>query len=144
MPRLGEVTTMTQVPINYAAVVVTAIISMVIGAIWYSPPVFGKTWMTLTGKTPEDMQQGARNAYAMMFIAALVLAFVMAHVVRWAGAGSLSGGVKVGITMWIGFVLTVTSGGVIFEGRPLKLYWLNSGYHFFSLVIGGAILARWH
>ncbi len=135
---------MTQVPINYAAVLVTAIISMVIGAIWYSPPAFGTTWMALAGKTPEDMKQGsARNAYAMMFIAALVLAFVLAHVVRWANAASLTGGAKVGITVWIGFVLTVTSGAVIFEGRPIRLYWLNSGYQLVSLVISGAILARW-
>ena len=31
--------------VNYLAVVVAAVVALVIGFIWYSPPVFGNRWM---------------------------------------------------------------------------------------------------
>lgn len=135
---------MPQVHINYVAVVVAALVSMILGAIWYAPPVFGNVWMQLIGKKPEDLQTGAMpQAYAMMFVAALVLSFVLAHVLRWANAMTAIGGVKVALTMWIGFVLTTSAGGFIFEGRPVKLYWLVNGYQGVALVLMGLILAVW-
>ena len=33
--------------INYIAVLVSAVIGMAIGALWYSPLLFGKIWMKL-------------------------------------------------------------------------------------------------
>ena len=140
----SEVSAMPPVHINYVAVVITAILSMVIGAIWYSPGVFGTAWMALVGKKPEDLQKGMTpRSYGLMFVAALVLSFVLVTVIRAAGVHSAMGGIKVGIAMWIGFVLTTSAGLVIFEGRPVKLYWLNNGYHGVTLVINGAILAAW-
>lgn len=34
--------------VNYLAVLVSAIASMVLGMIWYNPSVFGNTWMKLS------------------------------------------------------------------------------------------------
>jgi hypothetical protein len=56
---------------------------------------------------------------------------------------SALGGVKVALTAWIGFVLTTSAGGFVFEGRPIKLYWLQNGYWGAALVIMGIILAAW-
>jgi hypothetical protein len=135
---------MPQVSINYVAVVVSALVLMVLGAVWYAPPVFGTAWMRLIGKKPEDLQKGTLpQAYAMMFVSALVLSFALAHVLRWAGAGTALGGIKVALALWIGFVLTTSSGSLIFEGRPAALYWLNTGYYGVGMIITGIILALW-
>ncbi len=40
--------------VNYLAVLVAAIVGMVVGFIWYSPKVFGKMWMKLSGVNPKD------------------------------------------------------------------------------------------
>ena len=135
---------MPQVSINYVAVVVSALVLVALGALWYAPPVFGNVWMQLIGKTPEDLQKGSMpRAYAMMLISALVLSFALAHVLRWAGATTVVGGIKVALAMWIGFVLTTNAGSFIFEGRPAALYWLNTGYHGVGMIIIGVILALW-
>lgn len=135
---------MPQVQINYVAVVVTALVPMLLGGIWYAPAVFGTVWMQLVGKKPEDVQKGALpRAYGMMFVAALVLAFALAHVLRWANATTALGGLKVALTVWIGFVLATSAGAYIFESRPWRLYWLNNGYHGVGLVLMGIILAVW-
>ncbi len=135
---------MPQVHINYVAVIVAALVPMILGAIWYAPAVFGNVWMQLVGKKPEDLQKGTLpQAYGMMFVGALVLSFVLAHVLRWANAATAINGVKVALTVWIGFVLATSAGAYVFEGRPAKLYWLNNGYHGIALVIMGVILAVW-
>jgi hypothetical protein len=139
-----EVSALPQVHINYVAVVVAALVPMILGAIWYAPGVFGNVWMRLAGKKPEEGQRGALpQAYAMMFIAALALAFVLAHVLQWANATTAIAGVKVSLTVWIGFVLATSAGAYIFEGRPGQLFWLNSGYYGIAIVIMGIILAVW-
>jgi hypothetical protein len=40
--------------INYLAVIVAAVVAFGLGALWYAPPVLGKRWMQLTGRTPEN------------------------------------------------------------------------------------------
>lgn len=135
---------MPQVMINYAAVVVSALVLMVLGAVWYAPPVFGNVWMRLIGKKPEDLQKGSMTqAYAMMFISALVLSFGLAHVLRWAGATTAVGGIKVALAVWIAFVLTTNAGSFIFEGRPAALYWLNAGYYGVGMILIGLVLTLW-
>jgi hypothetical protein len=41
---------------NYLAVLVTAIVNMVIGALWYSPFLFAKPWMAFNNMTSESMK----------------------------------------------------------------------------------------
>ena len=48
------------------AVIVAAIVSFIIGGIWYSRPVFGKVWMAALGKTEADME--AMRKIASVFI----------------------------------------------------------------------------
>lgn len=135
---------MPEVSVNYVAVVVSAIVLMVLGAVWYAPPVFGTAWMRLIGRKSEDMEKGTLpQAYAMMFVSALVLSFALAHVLRWAGAATAVAGIKVALAVWIGFVLTTSSGSFIFEGRPAALYWLNTGYHGVGMIVIGLILTLW-
>ncbi len=81
---------MPEVSINYLAVVVAAVASMIIGAIWYSPRVFGRMWMRLTGKTMDQMAgQNAGRAYLVTFFGSLVMAWVLAMFVRRAAVGPL-------------------------------------------------------
>ena len=43
---------------NYAIVFSTALIPMIIGAIWYHPAVLGKPWMAASGVTDEQLKGG--------------------------------------------------------------------------------------
>ena len=42
--------------VNYFAVLVAALVTFVIGGIWYSPAVFGKAWMQENGFTEESLK----------------------------------------------------------------------------------------
>jgi len=43
--------------VNYLAVVVTAIFMFGLGAVWYSPALFGRKWQKLVGKTDDDLKK---------------------------------------------------------------------------------------
>lgn len=137
---------MEEVDINLFAVLVAAIANMALGAFWYSPVLFAKRWIALM-KVSEaeinEMKKGAPRAYALSFIGALVMSYVLAHIVDYAQATTIVGGVESGFWLWLGFVATTGSASVLFEGRPAGLYLINSGYYLVSLIVMGMILAAW-
>ncbi len=134
---------MPEVTLNWVAMLVALIASMVIGYIWYSKPVFGKTWMNLIGKTEEDLKKGAGKAMGIMIVCAIITVYVLSHIVDYATATTWLEGVQTGFWVWLGFVATVLVMNAGYEGRPMKLPAINAGYQLVNLVVAGAILAAW-
>ncbi len=132
--------------INYLAVLVAAVASMVIGFLFYGP-LFGKFWIALMGFTKEQLDagkaKGMSKSYALGFLGSLVTSYVLARFVAYTGAGGISGGLQTGFWAWLGFVATVALGSILWEGKSWKLYGLNMGYQFMNLLAMGAILAVW-
>jgi uncharacterized protein DUF1761 len=136
----------------YIAVIVAAVVSFVIGGIWYARPVFGKAWMAALGKTEADMEAMRKQApkgFAAGLIGSLIASFVLALFLeygRMAGVGlpsGVAGGLVVGFLVWFGFLLTTTVAGAVFEGRPGKLVGINLGFTLVSYLIMGLILGIW-
>jgi len=134
------------------AVIVAAILSFIIGGIWYARPVFGKAWMAALGKTEADMEamrkqapKGFAGGLIGSFIASLVLAIFLEYgrLANVGLPGGVAGGLVVGFLVWFGFLMTTTVSGGIFEGRPGKLVGINVGYTLVSYLIMGLILGIW-
>jgi hypothetical protein len=138
------------VPINYWAVIVAAVVQMVLGFLWYGP-LFGKTWATLMGFTPEKMNEqktkGMTVNYIIMALGALLMSYVLAHglifgntYLHMAGATS---GLQGAFYYWLGFIVPVSLGTVLWEGKPWKLWFINAGYYLVGLGLMGMILSAW-
>jgi len=134
---------MKEIPINFWAVLVAAVAKMVVGAIWYSPPLFAGPWRALIGISEADMKAVLGKAMAVDFVGSLIMAFVLVHAVVYAGATTAVLGAAVGFLNWLGFVATVTIAQVTYERRPFRLFLINNGALLIALVIMGAILAVW-
>ena len=133
--------------VNLVAVLVSSIVGMAIGVLWYSPLLFGKLWMTLN-VIPEKQIKAAKKSgmgklYFANFIGTLVMAYVLSHFVDYAGATTVTGGMQAGFWAWLGFIATVLLGNILWEGKSLKLYLLNIGHYLIVLLAMGAILAVW-
>ena len=136
------------IPINYAAVILAAVASMVIGFVWYGP-LFGKKWMALTGMHMDKM--GAMSSgsmtklYALAALGSLVMGFVLAHAIVFASAylhvTGISAGLQAGFWNWLGFIAPVTLGSVLWERKPWALWVLNNAYYLVTLMVMGVILA---
>ena len=132
--------------INFLAVLISAVIYMAIGFVWYSPLGFAKIWMAAVGKTEAQMKESCKDGWKGMFVYFLglfLLSTVLAYFIDYADAGSATEGIGVGAWAWLGFVATTSLGGVIFEKKPFRLYLINNGYALVGMVISGAILASW-
>ena len=130
--------------INLLPVIVAAIINMVIGALWYSPLVFGKVWIRSMEKTPEEIKQGANPlVYVFSTIASLVFAYVLAHIMKFAFISSFPQGVIIGFWVWLGFVATTVIPGYLYEGRTKLLYLIFMLYQLISICLMGGLLAIW-
>ncbi|MDB5163830.1 MAG: hypothetical protein JWS12_448 [Candidatus Saccharibacteria bacterium] len=134
---------MPNVSINWLAVLVAAVINMVVGAAWYSPSVFGKTWSKLVGRKMEDMRSNAGPGYAITTVAALVQAYILSLFVGYAGVDTVARGALVGFMLWLGFAAATSISDTVFAGRPWKLWQINTGYYLVVLVVNGALLAVW-
>ena len=138
------------VPINYFAVCVAAVASMIIGFLWYGP-VFGKQWMALSGMTEEKIAsakaEGMGKKYFITFLGSLMMSYVLAHAIIFAGAylqvEGVPAGLMAGMWNWLGFVAPVTLGTVLWDGKPWKLWFLNNGHYLVSLAVMGIILSLW-
>ena len=134
------------VSINYLAVLVTAVISMVIGFLWYGP-LFGKVWMQLMKidkkKMEEAKKKGMAKSYIIMFIGLIIMNYILAHFVSYAQAKTAVEGMQLGFWIWLGFIATVMLSSVLWEGRPVKLYLINVAHYLVALLVSGAILAVW-
>lgn len=133
---------MTEILINYVAVVVCAVAGMVLGYAWYSQALFGKQFMQLIGKSEAELKP-TQTTYLLMTLSALVMAWVLAMFVDFAYATTATAGMIVGFWAWLGFVVTTGSASVLFEGKPKGLYYIQTGYYLVELLIMGAILAVW-
>jgi hypothetical protein len=132
--------------VNWLAVIVCAVASMVIGFIWYGP-LFSEPWEKITGWTKEKIAALQKNKMPMNYLMAYLLAFVIALVLAVALLATNSQGVGEGIVtaivLWVGFTGATIGVNMVFERRPLTLFGIEAGYHLVTLVVYAIILSVW-
>ena len=130
--------------INWLAVLLAAVSSMVVGAIWYAKPVLGKTWMRLSGITDADTQKGAALALILTFIVSFFTAAVLAGSAAIAQhfyeGDFLLNAILTAIILWIGFTASRMLTHDLFDRRPGALTALNLGHELVTVVIMGLII----
>ena len=133
--------------VNFIAVLVAAIVMMVLGFVWYSQFAFGKMWMGEAGtnaKSMADKKKMKQNmTFGIMFIATLVMAYVLAHIVSYTQAKTVLEGAQAGFWVWLGFVAPTMLSAVLFSGKSVKLYIIDTAHVLVGLLVMGAILAVW-
>jgi len=135
-----------EVDINMWGVFWAAVSSMVIGSIWYAKGVFGAAWMKLAGVDEKKMREDMDwTPMAAMFVLALVMAYVLAHVAYLSAEFFIDksfhyAAVSSGFWMWLGFVVTTTLGTGLFSGTRKKLMAINLGNWLVTLVVMGWVI----
>jgi hypothetical protein len=122
------------------AILLAAATAMLASAVYYT--VLGNAWLTLRGIDPgsatatpqlwEIAGQLARN---------LVVAFVLAYLLRRLQAATWKQAVRVGLLLWFGFEAMAVSGAVLHEGYPLGLYAIHVGDALMATLIMALILS---
>ena len=129
--------------LNFWAILVSALIQWFLGAIWYSPALFSRPWMALLRIDTSEKPKGLALGMVSSFIGDLLLSLVLAHWVKWSGAGSFAAGAVIGFLSWLGFFVGPNFAQGIYEQRPFKLFAINNGYWLIALLGTGGLLAVW-
>ena len=125
--------------INWLAVLLCGLSSMVLGAIWYSPMLFANRWQTETRLADSDLA-GANMAliYGLAFVLSLIAAAVFA---LFLGRGMpLGPAVAMGAGAGVCWVAASFGISYLFERRSLALWLINGGYHALQFTLFGLIL----
>lgn len=134
--------------ISLGRVAVAAVVNIIVGALWYGP-VFGRQWrgmMNLTDEKMKSMPLTAGRAMVGGLVTALVLAYVLANeAIAWAptilSTSQVSFALSLAFWVWLGYFVTNTFGGYLWEGRSLKLTLFNCAQQFVSLFAMALVLA---
>jgi hypothetical protein len=135
-----------EVQVNYLAILLAAVSSMVVGAIWYAKGVFGKEWMKLAKIDEKKAAEWSVFALVVAFASSLVMAFVLAHIIYLSNyfyKGSyLEDALMTGLWVWIGFQGFRIFMHDAFEGRRKKLSIINMGNELATIMVMAAIIGQ--
>jgi hypothetical protein len=129
--------------VNYLAVLFAAVAAWVLGAVWYR--VLSAHWLAALGKTAAEMKgpDGKPKSYApfiLVFVAEVIMAWMLAGLLGHLGAVTLKNGVISGAFCWFGFVLTTIAVNNAFGGRKIMLTVIDAGHWLAVLLLMGAII----
>jgi len=129
--------------VNWIAVLLCAVSSLVLGGIWYSPMLFAKPWQRAAGLSDDQAKSGnMAMIFGLTFVLSLVAAYVFAMFLgRNFGLGpAIGAGASAGLC-WVAASLGIS---YLFERRPLNLWLINGGYHTLQFTLFGLILGLMH
>jgi len=136
---------MVELSLNYWALIVAAVANMAIGFLWYGP-LFGKQWKKLMGFTDESLKNmplSATSAMALGAVNSLVIAFMLFYFTAPWVSITLGGAVMGAFWIWLGFVATTQIGSFLWEGKSIKLFFLNVAYSLVAYSVMAVILVLW-
>ena len=132
------------IKINYLAVLAAAVATFVVGGLWYSPLLFGNTYLALRGLDPAAASQTAMSVGEVVaeFARWLLVAFVLARLMALLGIASLSSTLTFGLWMWLA-IYTALAGSVLHESTPWRLYAIHVGDGLVKIVLITTIIGLW-
>lgn len=129
------------VGVNWLAVMVAAVSTFALGALWYGP-ILGRAWMSASGMTEEKLAGASMGmifgaAFVLQLLAAIALAMFIGQ------EAGLRFGVFAGFMAGSFFVATALGVVYLFERRPVALWAIDAGYQILSFTMMGGIIGVW-
>lgn len=133
-----------EVQINYVAVLLAMLSSMVVGSVWYAQPVFGNVWAKLARIDMKKQSGSATRPIIVTMVVSLITAYILAHVTYLAHAffnnSFMMDALTTAFWLWLGLVAARFITHDAFEGRPWKLTAINLGNEFVTLIVMGLVI----
>lgn len=130
--------------INYLAIVVCTAIAMVLGSLWFSPILFGNSWMKGAGLKQKDVQKSdSTKAMITSTINSFVINLVLAICIYISQPSGFTSGMGMGALISIGLISPILLTILVYEKKKSGLWMIYSGYYIIQFIINGGILAIW-
>lgn len=107
-----------------------------LGAVWYSPLLFFKSWSAAVGLDAAGMKPAA-GPFLVSLLVWAVAALAFAVLARALGAEGVIDHLAVAGLAWAGFIAPPIAMNNAFAGRPARLFWIDGGYQLAGLGLFG-------
>lgn len=157
--------------INFSALIVAAISTLLVGFVWYHPKVFGTIWIKEAGITQDKMKSGNM---ALIFAMAIFYAFLITMVMQtltihqFRAIGMIGGDTTIAKPSYTAFIadygtefrtfkhralhgfisglflaLPIIRTNALFERKSYKYTLVNGGFWIVSFMLMGGIICVW-
>jgi len=127
--------------VNWIAVLLGGVLSMVLGFLWYGP-LFGKLWLRTIGKKEDELKSSA-GMYILAFVAALATAYVLAVLVSALGVTTWWRGAILGAVVSVGVGAASALVNGLFLRNTISSWALFAFYQFVLYTVEGIVFAVW-
>ena len=140
--------------INWLALLVSSLSTLVVGFVWYHPKVFGTIWMKEIGMTEEKAKNSNMGlTFGLSVILAFLAAFFIMMLVFTGGSPEHPHGIEPFMTfkhgvlhgsmlaLFIVLPVIVTNG--LYEQRSFKYMMVVTGYWVVAFALMGGIINGW-
>ena len=132
---------MSAIPsVNLIAVLVAAAVTFVSGGIYWG--VIANPLTKLLGKVPDEVKMPPAGLIAS-FLTRVVVAYVLAIFLNYAGAQSALAGAAFALLAWCGFVITISIGQAAFRQISWTTLIVNAGESLLGYALMGAVIGAW-
>ena len=115
-------------------VVVATIIGMALGALWYSPMLFGNQWMQSLGKSKEELGSPTGPMIGSV-LASFLTAVGVALLHAWVGVDHVGVALGLGLTLGLLIIFPAFLSDNLFCGWGWDLLLIQAGYRVVSVVL---------
>lgn len=138
------------IEVNYTAVLLAAVVSMIVGAVWYV--LFGKLLQKirpLSAAEQLEFKKQMKVTFGVGFLLTLLMSEVLFHFVAMTQSithlGLVQSGLATAFFIYLGFVMPVQATHIIFGnygklGKKFKLFAINTGGQLVSLLAMAATI----
>lgn len=138
------------IELNWIAIILATLSTMVVGSIWYSPNVFGRRWQKLArikgqgeNVTPKEMALIYGGAFLGSLITVIILAIGAFIVADFTGWGFLEATLVAAVVGWLGFTIARINMHDSFEGRPKELTFMTGAFELVTILVVALIIGVW-
>ena len=128
--------------VNWFAILVSTLIAYVIGGIWYSPKLFGQTWMDEHGHTPDSLGNPMK-AMGLTLITSTLTSWVLAVLISNLGIKTMADGALLGLMVGIGVLFATRYSDGLYNNQSTKLALIEGGYRAVYTLVVCLILVLW-
>ena len=126
--------------VNYLTILVAAIISFILGLLWYSSLLFGQIWRKELG-LKKNSNKDMSKAFIANFIGTLILIFVLSQFVISTGVSSYFESIQLAFLLWLGFFVSSTLlNQILWEDKSFEFFAINASYWLINLIVASLII----
>jgi hypothetical protein len=120
--------------VNVLGILAATAIGMVLGALWYSPLLFGNIWMKCLGKTPETLGSATLPMIGSV-IASFLTAFGVALLLSLINVATLTAALSLGGILGLLIIFPAFLSDSLFSDWGTPLLFIQSGYRVVSVLL---------